>query len=113
MGTVNEGLLLVTGELHFHGDSVWNGMLFAVGEGIYTRYGGGQGPISGSIFVADIAGPDQIFDTADDCTSGADGFDQAVFNQQMGGMGDHIFCTLDMIPALPVKPYQVVDFLQR
>jgi len=107
------GLLFVTGEMWLHGDTQWNGMLFAIGEGVYWRYGGGQGVISGSIFVADIAGPDQIFETDDDCTGGTDGFDAAYFNQQNGGMGDHIFCTLDMIPAFPVAPYEVVDFLQR
>jgi hypothetical protein len=65
------------------------------------------------VFVADIAGPDEIFGTADDCTGGEDGFMPAYFNMQGGGMGDNVFCTDALLPSMPEEPYRIVDFRQR
>jgi hypothetical protein len=108
-----DGLLWITGELEMHGQTAWNGMIYVVGEGIYIRKGAGNGPVSGALFVADIAGPDDIYGTADDCTGGDGGFHPAVFDESGGGTGDEIYCTNHINPALPIKPYEVVDFLQR
>ena len=107
------GLVLATGELWVHGDTAWEGMLFAIGEGIFWRYGGGTETVSGAIFVADIAGPDEIFRTGDDCTGGEDGFMSAYFDMQGGGAADNIYCTADSDPGMPEEPYKIVDFLQR
>jgi len=108
-----EGFVLVTGKLELHGDTEWSGALFAIGEGIFWQYGSGQGAISGTVFVADIAGPDQIFETEDDCTGGDDGLMSPTCVIEGGGQGDNIFCTADFVPGLPPAPYDVVDFLQR
>lgn len=108
-----EGMVFATGELWFHGDSAWSGTAWAVGEGIMWRYGGGNESISGSIFVADIAGPDEVYGTADDCTGGLDGFGPAYYNAQGGGSGDIVYCSNVILDSLPPAPYNVVDFLQR
>jgi hypothetical protein len=88
-------------------------MIYVVGEGQFTRLGAGNGVISGAMFVADIAGPDDLFGTADDCTGPDNGFDSVSFDESGGGTGDTVFCTNDLTPALPVHPYDIVDFLQR
>jgi hypothetical protein len=108
-----EGTVLATGELWLHGDTSWSGMLLAIGEGIFWRYGGGTETVSGAIFVADIAGPDEIFGTEDDCSGGEDGFMPAYFDMQGGGSGDNVYCTLDNDDGMPEDPYKIVDFLQR
>jgi len=108
-----EGFLLVTGTLELHGDTEWSGAIMVIGEGIFWQYGSGQGTVSGAVFVADIAGPDQIFETADDCTGGEDGIMSATAVIEGGGQGDNTFCTADFVPGLPVGPYDIVDFLQR
>jgi hypothetical protein len=88
-------------------------MVYVVGKGELVRNGAGNGPISGAVFVADIAGPDNTYGTADDCTGGLNGLAPAFFDESGGGTGEHVFCTNDIDPALPVEPYKVREFLQR
>lgn len=107
------GTVLATGELWLHGDTAWTGMLLAIGEGIFWRYGGGTETVSGAIFVADIAGADEIFWTEDDCTGGEDGFMPAYFDMQGGGSGDVVYCSIDGWEDGPQDPYKIVDFRQR
>lgn len=108
-----DGMVFATGELWFHGDSAWNGTAWAVGEGIMWRYGGGTESIVGSVFVADIAGPDGDYGTADDCTGGVNGFGEGMYNAQGGGSGDIAYCSNVILDSMPPAPYSVVDFLQR
>jgi hypothetical protein len=112
-GGSGSGLLWVTGTLTMHGQAAWSGMIYVVGEGVFVRNGAGTGVISGAMFVADIAGPDNVYGTVDDCTGPDNGFDTATFDESGGGTGDEIYCTNDITPALPVKPYEIIDFLQR
>jgi hypothetical protein len=49
------GLLIVTGNLTFNGNAVFNGTVLVLGEGTITRSGGGNGTILGSIYVAKFA----------------------------------------------------------
>jgi hypothetical protein len=48
------GLLVVTGNFHYHGNSGWNGIILVVGDGTTTfdGQGGGTGEFDGAIFVA-------------------------------------------------------------
>ena len=48
------GLLVVTGNFHYHGNSGWNGIILVVGDGITTfdGQGGGSGQFDGAIVVA-------------------------------------------------------------
>ena len=48
------GILVVTGNLHYHGNSGWNGVILVVGDGTTTfdGQGGGNGEFDGAIFVA-------------------------------------------------------------
>ena len=88
-------------------------MLLAIGRGRFSRYGSGRGSVSGAIFAANISGPDDTYGTADDCSGGPGGFRQASFDMAGGGNGDDTFCSEDILAALPVKPYEIVDFRQR
>ena len=108
-----EGLLLVTGELKFHGRATWRGLVYAIGEGQFKRFGSGGGIISGATVVADIAGPDNVYGTADDCTGGDGGFDSVVYDERGGGVSDTVYCTADMAGVDPAFPYEVEMFRQR
>jgi hypothetical protein len=48
------GILVVTGNFHYHGNSGWNGIILVVGDGTTTfdGQGGGSGEFDGAIFVA-------------------------------------------------------------
>jgi hypothetical protein len=48
------GILVVTGNFHYHGNSGWKGIILVVGDGTTTfdGQGGGNGEFDGAIFVA-------------------------------------------------------------
>jgi hypothetical protein len=107
------GLLVVTGKLELAGQRSWTGTILIVGQGIMERSGGGGGIISGSAVVADIAGPDQLYGTADDCTEPPDGFGSASWVVSGGGKGNTNYCSDDVDASNPADTYRVVEFLQR
>jgi hypothetical protein len=106
------GLIVVTGTFAVRGAVDWDGLLWAIGTGEYVRSGAGNGVTSGSIVVADIAGPDGIYGTADDCTGGSDGFASPSFDEAGGGNGDLMFCPEDILNSAPAFPYDIVQFRQ-
>ena len=114
------GLLWVTGTLTFNGNAGWTGTIFTVGKGGFQRSGGGNGVISGASFVANIAGPDGVMWTSDDC-SGADGIvgtaDDgaaiATYNNSGGGTGDTGYCSTAISAVQQEFPFVIVGFRQR
>jgi hypothetical protein len=108
-----EGMLLVTGSLQMHGAADWSGLILVIGEGQFLRFGAGNGQVLGGVMVADIAGPDDIYGTVDDCTGGVAGYDSATFDESGGGTGDTIYCTDALDFARPLVPYDIIEFVQR
>jgi Tfp pilus assembly protein PilX len=114
------GLLWVTGTLTFDGNASWAGTIFTVGKGNFQRTGGGNGVISGANFVANVAGPDGLMWTSDDC-SGPDGIlgnsddgpAAATYNNTGGGTGDTKYCTTDISSSQDEFPFKIVSFRQR
>lgn len=107
-----EGLLLVTGDLTTNGAIFWEGMMWVIGTGQFVRNGGGNATVSGSLVMAHIAGPDNIYGTADDCTGGDGGFGPSSFNENGGGEGTTTYCTDHISNASPAYPYKIVEFRQ-
>lgn len=112
LNTSGEGMLLVTGDFTASGGISWNGMIWVIGSGDYTRNGGGGGTFNGSIVIANIAGPDNVYGTADDCTGGDGGFSASSFNENGGGNGTTTYCTDNISNASPAFPYKIVEFRQ-
>jgi len=106
------GTLIVTGELRYNGRASWRGMIYVFGQGRFVHQGSGNGLISGAIMVADIAGPDDIYGTADDCSGGDDGFSTAVFDMSGGGNATTQYCSADIHANMPNPPYKIVNFRQ-
>jgi hypothetical protein len=104
------GLLVVTGSLTINGDFDWDGQLLVVGEGSVIRTGGGGGTISGGILVADIAGPDNVYGNADDCSTG---FGSPYFDTSGGGNSTIAFCGQNLDASEPQEVYRIVEFLQQ
>jgi hypothetical protein len=75
--------------------------------------GAGNGMISGGLIIADIAGPDNVYGTADDCTGPDNGFDTPTYDESGGGNGTTRYCTVDLNAANHSPPYDVIQFLQR
>ena len=111
--TRGAGMVLVTGELRVHGGANWEGLLYALGEGQFARYGSGNGTLSGATMVADVAGPDGIYGNTDDCTGGDGGFGNVLYDERGGGNSDTMYCTDDFFFANPIRPYDVVAFRQQ
>ena len=111
-GQSGRGILVCTGELTMSGKVSWNGMILVIGTGRYTLNGAGKGVISGGMMLADIAGPDEIYGTDDDCKTGADGLGKTYFNENGGGNAATQYCTADL-NSTNVRPYEVVEFLQH
>jgi len=114
------GLLWVTGTLTFDGNAGWKGTIFTVGKGNFQRSGGGNGVISGANFVANVAGPDGLMWTSDDCSgpdgilgNSDDGAAVATYNNGGGGTGDTVYCTTDISSSQDEFPFRVVAFRQR
>ena len=112
-GMSGAGLLWTTGRLTMDGAVNWNGIIVVAGEGEFFRSVAGTGTRSGATMIADIAGPDSIYGTADDCTGGSAGFAPAVFNDLLGGTGQVTYCNADVLAATPITRYAVVEFRQR
>jgi hypothetical protein len=51
------GILLITGNATFHGNTSFNGLVLVIGQGNITISGGGNGQYNGGMFVAKIEGP--------------------------------------------------------
>ncbi len=111
-GQSGAGTIVVTGTLTMEGRTSWRGLILVVGEGRYRLNGSGNGEVSGGMIVADIAGPDDIYRTADDCTGGDDGFGTATFDERGGGNALTTYCSTDL-NVTNQKPYEIVDFVQR
>jgi hypothetical protein len=121
-GYIGSGLLVVTGELTITGSSTFTGVVLAIGEGSVNRSGGGGGVISGTTLIADIAGPDEIFGNADDCSPvldedddssdpDTDPFGNSSYDVTGGGNSDIDFCTRFLAATEP-RTYRVVEFRQ-
>jgi hypothetical protein len=109
------GTLLVTGVLTFRGNSEWNGLMMAIGEGRILRSGGGGGVPSGAAVMANIdptpAGPSA--DKGDWCSASPDGFGQARYLTTGGGNSEVDYCSVHINQANPIRSYKIVEFLQR
>ncbi|HUD72712.1 MAG TPA: pilus assembly PilX N-terminal domain-containing protein [Dongiaceae bacterium] len=119
-GVNGAGMLWVTGVLTFHGNAAWNGLIFTVGKGDFERTGAGNGVLSGANIVADIAGPDGIMWTADDCAgpdgslgTSDDGIAVGTYHNNGGGTGDTVYCSADIAAVEEEFPFGVVSFRQR
>jgi hypothetical protein len=109
-----EGMILVTGEMAMHGTAEWSGLVYTIGEGLFTRYGSGNGSISGASMIVDIAGPDNIYGTDDDCNNDQpDGFSSVTYDERGGGSSDTTYCTSDFAGLDLVQPYTIEQFRQR
>lgn len=117
-GYVGTGTLVVTGKLSVLGNSSWMGITLAIGEGVVIRKGAGNGVLSGSTIVGDIAGPNEIYGDADDCEPVPDGgggpdtdpFGNSHYEVLGGGNGDIDYCSR-FTPTDP-RAYSLVDFRQ-
>ncbi len=107
------GMLEVTGTLTLQGATTWAGLIWAVGEGDVVVNGAGNGKLVGGMILADIAGPDDYYDTDDDCSGGTKGFDETSFVENGGGNAGTIYCSLAIQAASPVAPYPIREFMQR
>jgi hypothetical protein len=81
------GLLVVTGQLTFNGNVDYTGIIMVIGKGIMVRNGGGNGTISGAVWVANTAGADGIVGNADDAMGAA------VLNTSGGGSSNIQYCS--------------------
>jgi hypothetical protein len=110
-GYVGAGVLVVTGELTIRGNATWTGIVLAIGEGRILRLGGGNGVISGSTLVANIAGPDGVYGNGDDCTPEEDPLGPVSYEVNGGGNADIDFCSRFL--ATDPRSYHVVSFRER
>jgi hypothetical protein len=81
------GMLVVKGQLTYSGNVNYTGIIMVIGKGIMVRSGGGNGTISGAVYVANTAGPDGNVGTADDAMGAA------VLNTSGGGASNIQFCS--------------------
>lgn len=113
------GLLWVTGHLTMDGNANWDGPIWVVGEGDFLRDGAGNGDIAGGIVVADVAGPDRVLFTDDDCSgeddvmgTSDDGVAQGSYIVNGSGSSTTGYCAAYVNPWQSLRPFPVVSFLQ-
>ena len=109
------GILAITGTLVYQGNTGWDGVILAIGEGIIQRSGGGAGDPSGAVIVAAIDptpdGPNA--DKSDWCTTPPDGFSNVQYDTTGAGNSEVEWCTGNINAANSTRSYRVVEFLQR
>ena len=55
------GILVVTGNLTMNGDFTWHGVVLVIGSAIVNNQGGGNGQITGAMYVANTGGTPSTF----------------------------------------------------
>ena len=107
-----EGTLVVTGELVYNGNTGWDGVILAIGEGRIIRSGGGVGVPSGGVVMANIDptpnGP--AIDKSDWCNNG---LQPAHYETAGGGTSTVEWCSANLDLINPLRSYRVTEFLQR
>lgn len=93
-GASGFGILVVKGTLTFSGNINYTGIIMVVGDGVMVRNGGGNGTISGAVWVANTSGPDGNPGTADDAMGAA------VLNTSGGGASNIQYCSSAIANAL-------------
>jgi hypothetical protein len=81
------GILVVKGQLTYSGNTSYTGIIMVIGKGIMVRSGGGNGTISGGVYVANTAGLDGIIGNADDALG------VSVLNTSGGGASNIQYCS--------------------
>lgn len=109
-GDSGQGILVVTGDFEMSGQCPWDGIIVVAGTGNVLRNGNGPGYISGTLIVADVAGPDGIYNNGDDCQNG---FEVADYHVNGGGNSDVQYCSGNIQAANPVEFFKIVEFVQR
>jgi hypothetical protein len=94
------GILVVTGTLSFHGNYSWNGLILVIGTGAMTMSGGGNGQITGAVFVANTTGGTLNSPDADWAGGGGNGIQY-----------DHCWAD-DMLARVPYTPIMSSNGLQ-
>jgi hypothetical protein len=114
------GLLFVTGHLEMDGQASWQGPIFAIGVGEFERNGAGNGVISGGVIVADVAGPDRILFTADDCSgedgvhnTADDGVAEGSFFSDGTGTSQTGYCSAYFNQWQSMRPFKLLSFVQE
>ncbi|MGH7793337.1 MAG: PilX N-terminal domain-containing pilus assembly protein [Candidatus Binatia bacterium] len=93
-GAAGFGILVVKGTLTFSGNINYTGIIMVIGDGAMIRNGGGNGTISGAVWIANTSGADGNPGTADD-TMGA-----SVLNTSGGGASNIQYCSSAVANAL-------------
>ncbi len=115
-GAEGWGMLVVTGRLDFPATASWHGVIFAIGEGeFYRPKKDGFGNITGGVVVANIAGADATYGTADDCTGGTSGFRSVLYQENKKALGNTVYCSTEIGAADPgyKEPLARHSFRQR
>ena len=84
------GLLVVTGELEVHGNFSFEGIILVLGEGVFTRQGGGNGEIMGAVFVAKFGSTGNFEGPTFDTSGGGNShmqFDTNAVNNALNAVG--------------------------
>ena len=112
-GASGAGILVVKGQLTFSGNVSYTGIIMVVGKGVMVRNGGGNGTISGSVWIANTAGPDGVVGNADDAMG------PASLDTSGGGASNFQYCSSAVNNALAAtappptySPLTVVSFRQ-
>jgi hypothetical protein len=93
-GASGFGILVVKGTLTFSGNINYTGIIMVIGDGVMVRNGGGNGTISGAVWIANTSGADGIPGTADDAMGAA------VLNTSGGGASNIQYCSSAVANAL-------------
>ncbi len=93
-GASGFGILVVKGNLTFSGNINYTGIIMVIGKGSMTRYGGGNGTISGAVWIANTAGADGIPGNGDDAMG------LATLDTSGGGNSNIQYCSSAVTNAL-------------
>jgi hypothetical protein len=107
------GLLWITGTATVAGDASWDGVIVAAGKGRIEYSAGGAGHGVGASVLANVAGPDEILFTGDDCSGGTAGFQPAAYIASGGGNEDTVYCSDAVRRVVAGLPYRIASFRER
>ncbi len=109
----HRGTLVVTGDLSLSGAVDFDGLILVIGTGNFRFNGAGNGVVAGAMIIADIAGPDGVYGTDDDCTGGDNGFAPAVYDERGGGNAGNVYCSTVLDAVQKAHPYEIEQFRQH